>query len=159
GGKAPTLGAGCLGLCGGLGVGLVGWIGLGLLSDINNTAKVTFGRGEEVYYTSGATAADANRLGRAFQQTGFFDNSGPKTARLSKSGDACVIAYCVQDWVFNDQQAIDELRDYSRQLAEGVFQGNVAEIRLCNEYLITRKTIPLPSAVPEGPWRAHFDAG
>src|SRR5262249_49182417 len=43
--------------------------------------SIDFGGGEEVYYTKGATEADARALGAFLREAGFFNGQGPKSVQ------------------------------------------------------------------------------
>jgi hypothetical protein len=111
------------------------------LFGLDTNQRVTFGIDEEVYYTGGATEAEARAVGRALQRNGFFDGRGGKTVQVSRGGGGFVVSFVVLRNTWDDPQAVAEFRAIAGQLSREAFGGRPVEVRLCDEYLSTRKTI------------------
>jgi hypothetical protein len=135
------------------GIGLLGLglffalaIGGGMLYEVGWHAglgeKLTFGPGEEVYYAKGVTQADANKVGQRLKAEGFFDGGGAKTVLLSRQGGRPIVSFVIRQEALNNPQVLQFFRELSRQLSQEVFAGQPVEIRLCDEYLHVKKTLP-----------------
>jgi hypothetical protein len=130
-------------LCGLVSVGVA--VGCGLAYDAFFTQglgqRVLFGTEEEVYYRGGATEAQARAVGRVLQQQRYFDGIGGKTVQVSRAGDGYSVAFVVQQGHWNKPDVSDYFQDLGRRLSGEVFDGAPVEVRLCDEWMNTRKTI------------------
>jgi hypothetical protein len=103
--------------------------------------KLTFGAGEEVYYTSGVTEAEARQLGGALQSEGYFNGKGAKTVQVSKQGDRYVVSFVLQPGAWNKPDVLHAFGQFRPQLSQKAFGGKPVELRLCDENMETKKTI------------------
>jgi hypothetical protein len=103
--------------------------------------KIEYAGGEEIYYTKGATEADARALGAFLRGVGFFDGQSPKSVQVSFDGKRPVIAFVVEDWTLEDPQLHQEFRTIGQQASERTFGGRPVEIHLCDEYFNVKKRL------------------
>jgi hypothetical protein len=145
GGKQGSGAAACgIGLlCGAVTVAVA--VGCGVaqnaLFDEGMGRKVVFAAQEEVYYTEGVTEAQARALGRALQQAGYLNGSGGKTVQVSKGGDGFIVAFVLQEGSWDKPGVSEEFRELGRQLSRQALGGQRLEIRLCDMWMDTKKTI------------------
>jgi hypothetical protein len=103
--------------------------------------KITYASGEEVYYTKGATEADARALGESLRQSGFFDGKRPKSVRVSLDGNRLVISFIVTDRALRDPKLQDTFRTLGQQASQQAFGGRPVEVELCDQYFEVKKKL------------------
>jgi hypothetical protein len=101
--------------------------------------KIDFGSGQEVYFTKGATEADARAFGAFLRNSGYFNGRGPKAVRVSRDGNPIVVSFIVQQWVLNDLQTQLGFYTLGQQAAEQAFGGEPVDVHLCDEYFRVKK--------------------
>ncbi len=148
--KASAARAAGIGLLCGIGTAVAGAVGMvfayDALSGFGLGQKVVFGTQEEVYYAGGATEAEARKLGQALQQNRFFDGQGEKTVQISKSRDRFIISFVLVEGFWDKPNVRQLFRELGQQLSQKHFGGKPLEIRLCNEWMTTKKTIYIANA-------------
>lgn len=101
------------------------------------TPSVTFGA-HGVYYTDGATAEDAERVGRLMEELGHFDSGeqyrGSKYVWVSRDGPAYVVSFLLRDGLWENAKVIAKCRDVRKRLAEQVFPGQPVEVWMCDGF-------------------------
>jgi hypothetical protein len=102
---------------------------------------VVFGKGEVIWFHTGARKWQAELLGQVLQEQGLFDGVGAKTVELFKSGDTYVVTFILADIEWDDPDVIAIFRRLHRVLAQRVFPGQPVEIRLCDRQHIPRRNI------------------
>jgi hypothetical protein len=107
-----------------------------------SVGKVAPGGKDEIYYFGAATAPQAEALGRSLNRAGYLIGSGA-TVVLSK-GDATVIAFVVDDGVWNRPDAVAGFLRLSRDVAPSV-GGLPVTIQLLNSNMEPKKQITLPT--------------
>jgi hypothetical protein len=121
------------------------WLGSFLVYDLTFYSglgsKIDFGAGEEVYYATGVTEADARALGAFLRETGFFNGRGPKSVRLARDGDRLVLSVIVQEWVLRDWGVQQEIRTMGQQASQRAFGGRPVVVELCDEYFQVKKKL------------------
>jgi hypothetical protein len=112
--------------------------------------RIEFGN-DEVYYSDGATADDAKKLGAVLQQAEYFDSSGA-AARIQRSRDLCSISFIVNDNTWDDQDVVDYYRSLGETIAEEAFPRPVM-IQLCDQTFIVKRWIEIAvfELVPNDP--------
>jgi hypothetical protein len=100
--------------------------------------KIDYGNGEEVYYTKGATEADARALGTLLRQAGYFDGKGPKSVRVARDGNRVVISLVVSKRALTNLQVQQEFRAIGQQASQKVFGGRQVTVELCDEYFAVK---------------------
>jgi hypothetical protein len=81
-------------------------------------------------------------VGQSLQAAGFFDGRGGKTVLLGREGDRIVVSFVVRPSTVNNPQHLQFFRDFAQELSQQVFAGRPVVIRLCDEHLNVRKTLP-----------------
>jgi hypothetical protein len=131
--EGSVLGASGLGLlCTGLFV--VFWfIGLFPVSGQAHYASVAFGA-HGVYYTNGATSAEAQKLGDLMVELGFFNNEGiyrgSKYVWLARSADGYVVSFLLRDGAWDKPEFITACQELRRLISDRL--GADVEIWLCD---------------------------
>jgi hypothetical protein len=115
--------------------------GLYLLGSRVLGQRLDFGNGQEVYYAEGATKEQADGLGRALQDEKYFDGSGANTVRVAKEGNGFVVSFVVQPGLWNQGQHQRYFLLLAGRLSGKIFHDAPVEVRMCDEYLRTKKTI------------------
>jgi hypothetical protein len=119
-------------------VGIVAWV---IIEDQFLTSRVYFGPEEEVIFESGATEAEAKKLGTLLQAEGYFDGKGAKSVRISRAGGRAVVEFVLQQNAWFDPQVVKQFEELKPKLSKAVFDGAPVEIRLVDEDLETHKTL------------------
>jgi hypothetical protein len=103
--------------------------------------RVTFGGGDEIYYTKGATEADARALGAFLRESGFFDGRNPKSVRVALDDNRVIVSFIVQEWALNNPQVQQEFRTIGQQASRQAFGGRPVVVELCDEYFNVKKRL------------------
>jgi hypothetical protein len=104
--------------------------------------KVAFVGGEEVYYSGGVTQGEASAVGVRLQLAGFFNGHDAKTVVLKREKGRVVVSFVILPFAFQDPEILQFFSDFRQELSQQVFGGQAVEIRLCDEYLRVKKTLP-----------------
>jgi hypothetical protein len=105
--------------------------------------KMVFGAEEEVYYTGGVSETQARAVGQFLQRERYFDGLGGKTVQVSRNGDGYSVAFVIQQGHWDKPDVVQYFQGLGRRLSREVFDGKRLEVRLCDEWLSTKKTIPV----------------
>lgn len=105
--------------------------------------RETFGGGE-LFYTDGASADDAHKLGKYLQSVGFFSDESAQSAQLAKRGNTYVFRLVVKDDAVNDESMARIFAFMSMDISADVFDQAPVDIELTDENLLTQKTIASP---------------
>lgn len=103
----------------------------------DTTSTVTIGTKDQVIYSGQATQDQATALGNALRQAGYFQDRGV-TVLLSKGGNGTVIAYVVQDGVWNNPAMVSDFETITRGIASTV-GGLPIDMRLVNATEVVEK--------------------
>jgi hypothetical protein len=103
--------------------------------------KIDYGGGEEVYYSGGVTRDEASRVGSVLRRAGYFDGQGGKTVVLRREGNRLVVSFVVLAWAVDAPQAQQEMRAI-QSLIRQELGGRPVEVRLCDENLRVKRTLP-----------------
>src|SRR5210317_1724895 len=115
-------------------------LGVVLLSGCGQHGKRLEFNGGEVYYTSSVTEKEAKKLGKYLVDSGFFDGN-EKTVQLDKSGDVYQCRMVIKKGYESDSDYLDLTKIFALRLTRDVFNGDKAEVHLCDEYLKTLKVV------------------
>jgi len=97
-------------------------------------------KGGELYYLPPVNAEEANKLGKFFIDDGFFDGN-MKTVQLRKEGSTYEVRMVVKKGIEQDQEFVNIFKIYVSNISKVVFNGSKVDIHLCDEHLVTLKTI------------------
>jgi hypothetical protein len=103
--------------------------------------RVVFGTGEEVYYSGGVSETQARALGRVLQQQRYFDGIGGKTVQVSRAGDGYSVAFVIQQGRWDKPGVPEYFQGLGKQISAEIFDGKRIEVRLCDEWMNTKKTM------------------
>jgi hypothetical protein len=101
----------------------------------NNKPRVLIGSKDAVYYTGSATKAEAQALGDALKEDGFFSNSGASgngaDVYLEKGKDGTVISFIVKTGIWDQPGILASFEEIGREVAPTV-GGFPLKVRLTN---------------------------
>jgi hypothetical protein len=103
--------------------------------------KVIVGSKDEVRYEGTATKEEAEALGKALKDSGYFQDRGVSVI-LSKGSEGTIISFVVKDGFWNDQTNVDNFAILGRALAPSV-GGLPIKVRLVNQTVETKKEVPV----------------
>lgn len=101
--------------------------------------RVTFGESDAIEYIEGASEDDAQRLGGALKEMGFFGLPGGRDVRIAKTPRGYAV-----DFVFKSEGFGADEESAFRGAAltmSGSLAGSPVDVRLCDEYWRTWKVI------------------
>lgn len=101
--------------------------------------KLTY-NGGNLHYKSPVTVEEATLLGEYLEEIDFFDGT-PKTLQLNKNGDVWILKVVIQKGMEEDEEYIDLIRQFSRELSYNVFDKHEVEIHLCDKRMQTLKVV------------------
>ena len=99
--------------------------------------------GGEIYYASMVERATADKLGKHFAETGFFDGN-QKTVHLVKDEQSWWVRIVVRSGIDDNAQAVREFGVMGLELSGHVFDGGKVVIHLCDDKLVTRREVVCP---------------
>jgi hypothetical protein len=88
---------------------------------------------EEIYFTSGATEAEARRLGQFFQEGGLFDGKMGWSIQLSRQDEVYIVSFVMRFNAWDDPVVVDAFRELGQELSQRVFQNKPVKIHLCED--------------------------
>jgi hypothetical protein len=97
---------------------------------------------EELYYRD-VSEEDAQRLGQALKDVGYFTGGGRKTVQISRQDNRYVLALVVKHGTWDMPDMADSMRLLGLQLSARVFNGEPVEVRLCDERMREKKSVKL----------------
>jgi len=99
--------------------------------------KVVIGSKDEVYYSGLATRDDAQALGSALKNAGYFRDKGADVY-LEKGKNSTVVSFVVKDGIWNQPEMVTSFEALGREVAPSV-GGFPIELRLLSEALSVEK--------------------
>jgi hypothetical protein len=103
--------------------------------------RIDFGGGAEIFFTQGATEADARALGAFLREAGVFDGRRPMSVQVSRDGDRVGVSIIIADDALNDPNAERDFREFGQEASQKAFGGRPVEVRLCDPYFNVKKRI------------------
>jgi hypothetical protein len=97
---------------------------------------------EEIYYRD-VKEEQARRLGELLQQIKYFDGQGPRTVLVARDAAGVKLTFVVMEGFWNDAEMLREIQALGQQIRREIFGNEAAEIRLSDERLRVKKTLPL----------------
>jgi len=101
--------------------------------------KLIFNAGE-LYYTQPVTRFEAEKLGQYLVQAKFFDGTR-KSVQIKKSGQTYQFRLVVKEGYDRNEEYIGQVKEFSAELSEGVFDNAPVDIHLCDSYLKTQRVV------------------
>jgi hypothetical protein len=98
------------------------------------TTRITVGRGY-LYYALPISAAEADAVGRALTQAGYFNEARDSTLMLSREGGTPQLRYVIDPQAANDPGVVAEFEEVSAGIANSIFEGHPLLMRLCDAEL------------------------
>ena len=114
-------------------------IGLEMAHRPSSIARITVGTRDQVYYSRGATAAEAAALGRALQSLGFLNDRGT-SVMLSRAGRTAVLSFVLQDGGWDHPETVASFEEIGRRVA-GAIGGFPIQVRLVDSAWTARKSL------------------
>jgi hypothetical protein len=115
--------------------------GVSISDHAANGSKVTIGARDEVFYSGSATKQEAEALGSALKQCGYFSDRGV-TVFLSKGSEGTVISYVAKEGSWNDPSLVSSYEQITGHAAFAV-GGLPVLLRIMNK----EKEVELQSAI------------
>ena len=103
----------------------------------SNVGKVALDGKDDVYYLGAATETEAQALGDALKDAGFFQGNGSDVF-LSKHADGTMISFVVSDGVWDNPSDVKGFQDIVRKVAPAV-GGSPIKLRLMSTTLVDKK--------------------
>lgn len=107
--------------------------------------EIDFGNDCSVYYKSGATKEEAQKLGDNLKELGYFGD-GPAAVQVARDGDTYVFRFVTVDSAWNNTEHQKNFAVMSYGIAEEMFPGKEVRIELCDDEFKTKS-----SFAPEKP--------
>ncbi len=107
--------------------------------------KVAFPPADEVYFEDGATEAEARAVGEALERAHFFGAPEGKMVTLTKVPSGLAVSVILQDGAWSSDETVHTFESFGRSLSEEAFHDpkRIVEVRLCNEWTMTKRTVSL----------------
>lgn len=102
--------------------------------------ELKFGNGHSVYYTSGASKEEAQKVGDSLKALGYFGDH-PVSVQLAKDGETYVIRFVTVKEAWNDPEMQKNFAVVGYFINEGSFPGKPLRVELCDDHLKTKATV------------------
>lgn len=102
--------------------------------------RMAFGN-DEVYYSDGATADEARKLGDVLKTAEYFDSSGSAT-RIQRPNNLCSISFIVADNTWDDPDVVGYFRWLGETITEQAIPRPVM-IQLCDQSFTVKRWIEI----------------
>ena len=116
----------------------------------NYKPSVTIGSKDDVYYSGSATKADAQALGNALKEHGYFSDSGASgrgaDVYLEKGKDGTVISFIVKAGSWDQPATVANVEELGREVAQSV-GGFPLRVRLMNSTYDIKKESMVGKAI------------
>jgi hypothetical protein len=107
---------------------------------LNQGPSIAFGE-DEVYYSKGATEADARKIGEALQEIGYFGSKGA-AVRVETPEGKYEISFVVIDGTWDDPEMVSTFGIVGKHLALNVLHAPFT-LHLSDDEFRSRKAIPI----------------
>ena len=104
-----------------------------------NGTKLEF-NGGDLFYTDNVTESEAKKLGDYLVKEEFFDGK-PKSVQLDKSGATYQFRMVVLPEKQNDEQTVQIMKTFAREISGAVFGGAPTEVHICDNNLKTLRVV------------------
>lgn len=104
--------------------------------------NVVISEKEKVYYDDGATKEQAEKLGKALQEEGFFDGKTVAAASVGKKYGDLYISFPVQDDKWDAKETIDFYTALGKKVAP-VIGGPPIHVKLCDSLYMEKRDIAI----------------
>ncbi len=99
----------------------------------------TFNSGE-IYYEKAIKEEMVDKLGKYLIDTYFFDGT-PRSVQLRDEGISYTLKFIVSDSLLTDKTYLKQVRYFTYQLSDYVFDNTPVDIHLASTYFITKKVV------------------
>jgi len=107
--------------------------------------KIIAGTKDEVYYSGGATVGEATALGRALENTGFFNGRGT-SVMLSKFKGVRVVSFVLDDGAWDHADTAAGFEEIGRRIAVSI-GGFPIQLHLVDQAWNVRKSLVVGKAI------------
>ena len=120
-------------------------VGIGLVCSIAKTTqsteapKILIGASDQVVYFHSATKEDANALGHALKNIGYFKDQGAGVV-LDKARGGTVVSFVLRDGAWSQPNAISDFGEVARLIAPDV-GGFPFKVRLLDQKLAVQREL------------------
>jgi hypothetical protein len=101
--------------------------------------RLSFGDGDEVYYTDGVTKTQAHQLGRKLQEDHFFNGTGARKVQLAREGPCHVVSVILRHGEWDDPQIVAYFQRLRRELEQWEFADGPVKICLWDQGLTPQR--------------------
>lgn len=96
----------------------------------------------ELYYTDNVTETEAQRLGEYLVKAGLFGGK-EISVQLDKSGSVNQFRLVIKPELMNDDEYIEKVRTFGREMQTEFFGGEPLEIHMCDDGLKTVRVLKI----------------
>lgn len=96
--------------------------------------------GGDLYYTGGINEDEANKLGQYLVTEKFYDGN-EKTVQIRKNGNTYEFRMVIKKGLDNDQEFIQIVKQFAKEISANVFEGNHVDVHLCDRHLKTLRVV------------------
>lgn len=86
-----------------------------------------------LFYTNAITESQAKELQDYLKAEQYFTSSSEIDIKIDKEKDLYLLSLVVKDDYLNNQEFIDAMKVFSKELSQNVFENNKVRINLCND--------------------------
>jgi hypothetical protein len=102
-----------------------------------DASRITVGTRDVIIYSGSATQQDAQALGQALRETGYFTDKG-FTVVMAKGKGGAAVSFVVRDGAWNDSEVVTGVKEMARSIAPSA-GGLPLKVRLVDSELKTKR--------------------
>lgn len=106
----------------------------------NEGMWVTLGKGLDVHYREGATEADAQALGKALMDGGYYDAEAEASLQVSKPGGEWCLRFVMKEGAWDDEEMVRVLRELGKGFSASLYGNALVHVRLCDSEWADKKS-------------------
>ena len=106
-------------------------------------SKVDFGGGQEVYYTSGATEAQAQSVGDTLKAIEFFNDNGEAAVQVVKRDEGYAVRFVTIDEAWTDPGYKKIFARMGWTISQNALDGANVTIELCDTSFETKASFEM----------------
>lgn len=117
--------------------------------------EIDFGNGHSVYYAKGATKEEAQKLGDALTDLGYF-GTNPASVQVAREGETYLLRFVTVDTAWSDPQMQKNFAVMGHSLAQQAFPGQKVRIEMCDDGFETKSAFaPQEPVLEDGESTEH----
>jgi hypothetical protein len=111
-------------------------VGVGVAYMLATVSKVDFGHAHEVYYEDGGTEVEAQGVGDALTEIGYFSNEHPATVFVSAHDGRHIVTLVLKDKSLADETVSHKIHGWAERISTKAFGGEAVDIQLEDKYKV-----------------------